>query len=78
MTFTTPQHSAYRYIQQYQGRFIVAENVGTTVDDINHINSQTLHVIGFFDQEPSSGDSSAVNAYGVFCCLKAAVEHRLG
>ena len=60
------------------GCYIVAEDVGTTVDDMSQIRSQTSHVMGFSARQGSSGDPSPVTAFGVFCDLKAAVEFRLG
>ena len=67
-----------RFVESLAGRYIVAEDVGTTVRDMNQIRSQTSHVMGFSAQQGSSGDPSPVTAYGVFCGLKAAVEFRLG
>lgn len=56
------------------GRYIVAEDVGTTVDDMNQISTNTKHVVGVAH---GSGDPSPTTAYGVFIGLKAAVRHRL-
>ena len=71
-------HAFGRFVESLAGRYIVAEDVGTTVEDMNQIRSQTAHVMGFSAQQGSSGDPSPVTAYGVFCGLKAAVEYRLG
>lgn len=71
-------HAFGRFVENLGGRYIVAEDVGTTVDDMSIIRSQTSHVMGFSAREGSSGDPSPVTAYGVFCGLKAAVEFRLG
>ena len=71
-------HAFGRFVENLGGRYIVAEDVGTTVADMNQIRSQTTHVMGFSANEGSSGDPSPVTAYGVFCGLKAAVEFRLG
>ena len=60
-------HAFGRFAESLQGRYIVAEDVGTTVDDMNHIKSQTT---GFSAQEGSSGDPSPVTAYGVFAASK--------
>ena len=67
-----------RFVENLGGRYIVAEDVGTTVADMNQIRSQTCHVMGFSARQGSSGDPSPVTAYGVFCGLRAAVEFRLG
>ena len=71
-------HAFGRFVENLGGRYIVAEDVGTTVQDMSLIRSQTSHVMGFSAHEGSSGDPSPVTAYGVFCGLKAAVEFRLG
>ena len=71
-------HAFGRFVENLGGRYIVAEDVGTNVDDMSHIRSQTSHVMGVSARQGSSGDPSPVTAYGVFCGLKAAVEFRLG
>jgi leucine dehydrogenase len=71
-------HAFGRFVENLSGRYIVAEDVGTTVEDMNQIRSQTRHVMGFSAQDGSSGDPSPVTAYGVFRGLEAAAEFRLG
>lgn len=71
-------HVFGRFVENLGGRYIVAEDVGTTVEDMSQIRNQTSHVMGFSAREGSSGNPAPVTAYGVFCGLKAAVEFRLG
>lgn len=59
------------------GRYIIAEDVGTTVDDLNQIATQTKHAVGV-SHGGHGGDPSPVTAYGVYVGLKAAVKNRLG
>ena len=59
-------HAFGRFVENLGGRYIVAEDVGTNVDDMSHIRSQTSHVMGFSARQGSSGDPSPVTAYGVF------------
>ncbi len=59
-------HAFGRFVENLGGRYIVAEDVGTNVDDMNHIRSQTSHVMGFSARQGSSGDPSPITAYGVF------------
>jgi leucine dehydrogenase len=66
-----------RAVEAMGGRYIVAEDVGTTTDDMNHISSQTKHVVGIAGGNHGSGDPSPTTALGVFTGLKAAVRHRL-
>ncbi len=67
-----------RAVETFRGKYIVAEDVGTTVEDMNFINSQTQHVVGISHGGQGSGDPSPTTALGVFNGLKAAVRHRLG
>lgn len=61
-------------VETFSGRYIVAEDVGTTAADMGEINKKTRHVVGL---ENASGDPSPVTAFGVFTGLKAAVQRRL-
>lgn len=65
-------------VETFNGRYIVAEDVGTTVDDMNQIYSQTKHVVGISHGGQGSGDPSPTTAYGVYVGLKAAARYRLG
>lgn len=67
-----------RAVDTFRGKYIVAEDVGTSVEDMNFINSQTQHVVGISHGGQGSGDPSPTTALGVFMGLKAAVRHRLG
>ncbi len=58
------------------GRYIVAEDVGTSVEDMAVVREVTRHVAGV--AEGGSGDPSPITAYGVLCGIKAAVSHKLG
>lgn len=65
-------------VETFNGRYIVAEDVGTSVEDMNNIHSQTKHVVGISHGGEGSGDPSPTTALGVYAGLKAAVRHRLG
>lgn len=67
-----------RAVNSFNGNYIVAEDVGTTVEDMNQIFTQTKHVVGISSGGQGSGDPSPVTALGVFTGLKATVRHRLG
>ena len=64
-----------RAVDQLAGRYIVAEDVGATVQDMDQIASETAHVTGVSD---GAGDPSPWTAQGVFLSLQAAVAHRFG
>ncbi|WP_417815638.1 Glu/Leu/Phe/Val dehydrogenase dimerization domain-containing protein [Thalassospira alkalitolerans] len=78
----TPQlfRAMGRAIEQVGGRYIVAEDVGTTPADMVQIASQTKHVGGINDgKDPArTGDPSPFTAYGVFMGLKEAVRFKNG
>lgn len=72
-----------RAVERMAGRYIVAEDVGTSVLDMAEVHKYTDHVVGLplqADQDPASvnGDPSPVTAYGTFLGLKMAAQHRLG
>ncbi|MCZ6862836.1 MAG: Glu/Leu/Phe/Val dehydrogenase [Alphaproteobacteria bacterium] len=67
-------HSFGRFIDQLNGRYITAEDVGTTVADMDAIRSVTLHVSGVTG---GAGNPSPSTAHGVFVGIEAAVRHKL-
>ena len=72
-----------RFLQGLGGRFIVAEDSGTSVADIKIIAEESEYVAGIADKTTAdgtlcSGDPSPATAYGVFMGIKAAVKQRLG
>lgn len=65
-----------RHIDQSADEFITAEDVGTSVADIELMRQTTPHVRGIPANGP--GDPSPMTARGVFGGIKRAVAHRLG
>ncbi|WLR43873.1 branched-chain amino acid dehydrogenase [Bacillus carboniphilus] len=63
-----------RYIQGLNGRYITAEDVGTTVADMDIIHQETNYVTGISPAFGSSGNPSPVTAYGVYVGMKAAAK----
>ena len=66
-----------RFIEGLGGRYITAEDSGTTLRDMDFIRMETEFVAGISRSLGGSGDPSPVTALGVFSGLKAAVEERL-
>jgi leucine dehydrogenase len=66
-----------RAVETFGGRYIVAEDVNTTVEDMNNMHTQTRSVVGVSHNGEGSGDPSPTTAYGVYVGLKAAVRYRL-
>jgi leucine dehydrogenase len=67
-----------RYIQGLNGRYITAEDVGTTVADMDIIHEETDYVTGISPAFGSSGNPSPVTAYGVYRGMKACVKEAFG
>jgi leucine dehydrogenase len=67
-----------RYIQGLNGRYITAEDVGTTVADMDLIHEETDYVTGISPAFGSSGNPSPVTAYGVYVGMKAAAKEAFG
>ncbi|GLS24329.1 Glu/Leu/Phe/Val dehydrogenase dimerization domain-containing protein [Marinibactrum halimedae] len=66
------------FIQKLAGRYVTAEDSGTSVADMKIIGECTEYVSGVAEGTESGGDPSPATAYGTFVGLKAAVKHRLG
>lgn len=64
-----------RAVESLGGRYITAEDVGTSVDDMEFVRMETSSVVGVHGK---SGDPSPVTAYGVFRGIKACAEYRYG
>lgn len=71
-----------RAIERLDGRYIGAEDSGTSVQDMKCMARITRHVAGIEDKPSDhgmrSGDPSPATAYGVFVGVKAAVKYALG
>ncbi len=67
-----------RFIQGLNGRYITAEDVGTTVEDMDIIYQETPFVTGVSPAFGSSGNPSPVTAYGVYRGMKAAANEAFG
>jgi leucine dehydrogenase len=64
-----------RFIETLGGRYITAEDVGTSPGDMEIIRQETDHVVGLLGR---SGDPSPVTAYGVYMGMKATAMERWG
>ncbi len=64
-----------RAVESLGGRYITAEDVGTSVEDMTYIGMETDHVVGMAGK---SGDPSPVTAYGVYRGIKACAYRRYG
>lgn len=71
-------HAMGDFIESQGGRYITAEDSGTTVADMEQIGQRTKYVSGMESTQSFGGDPSPYTAYGVFCGIEAALQHRRG
>jgi leucine dehydrogenase len=64
-----------RFVDTLKGRYITAEDVGTSVEDMDFVQMETEFVAGVAGR---SGDPSPVTAYGTYRGIKACARHRYG
>jgi len=57
-----------RFVESLGGRYITAEDIGTSTKDMDYVNMETKHVAGLAKK---SGDPSPVTAHGVFRAVQA-------
>ena len=60
-----------RHVDALGGRYLTAEDVGTTQADMDLIRRETRHVTGVSPELGGSGDPSIATAYGVLWAMKA-------
>ncbi len=64
-----------RFVESLGGRYITAEDVGTSPQDMEFVKRETKHVAGLLNL---SGDPSPVTGYGVYMGMKAAAKAKWG
>jgi len=67
-----------RFVRDLGGRYITAEDSGTSLQDMETIRTETKHVTGIDPSHGGSGDPSPFTALGVRRGIEACVKHRLG
>lgn len=66
------------FVNSLGGSYITAEDVGTTVKDMEYVFSETPYVTGIPEALGGSGDPSPYTAYGVLMSIKASVKEKFG
>jgi len=64
-----------RFVESLGGRYITAEDVGTSTSDMDYVHMETDYVSGLAGR---SGDPSPVTAHGVFRAIQASAKQRWG
>ena len=67
-----------RFVNTLGGRYITAEDVGISVQDMEYVYMETEWVTGIQSKPHGSGDPSPVTAYGVYHGIRASCKHKLG
>ena len=67
-----------QYVNSLNGKYITAEDVGTCVNDMEHVYMETQWVTGIPKEFGGSGDPSPYTAHGVLMGIKAAAGAKLG
>ena len=67
-----------RFVNNLAGKYITAEDVGTTTQDMEYVNMETENVVGLPESRGGGGDPSPVTAYGVYVGMKSAAKKRWG
>ncbi|HEX8849030.1 MAG TPA: Glu/Leu/Phe/Val dehydrogenase [Gemmatimonadaceae bacterium] len=64
-----------RFVESLGGRYVTAEDVGTSPSDMDYVFNETKYVAGLAGR---SGDPSPVTAHGVFRAIQASAKHKFG
>ncbi|MBC6308942.1 Glu/Leu/Phe/Val dehydrogenase [Listeria sp. FSL L7-1582] len=59
-----------RYVERLNGSYIIAEDVGITVADMDLVHEETKHVTGISERFGSSGNPSPMTAFGVYSAMR--------
>ncbi len=67
-----------RFVESLNGKYVTAEDVNMSPDDMEYIAMETKHVTGLSESVGGGGDPSPVTAYGVYVGLKACAKKTYG
>ncbi|MBL1144380.1 MAG: Glu/Leu/Phe/Val dehydrogenase [Bacteroidetes bacterium] len=67
-----------KFVESLSGKYITAEDVGISPQDMEYVKMETNHVSGLPVSLGGSGDPSPVTAYGVYMGMKAAAKEMFG
>ena len=67
-----------RYVESLNGRYIAAEDVNISVEDVGYILEETSHVVGVSESRGGSGNPAPYTARGVFRGIEASCYHAYG
>ena len=67
-----------KFVESLNGRYVTAEDVNMSPEDMEYIAMETRHVTGLSENIGGGGDPSPVTAYGVYMGMKAAAHKAFG
>ena len=67
-----------RFVHSLSGRYITAEDVGSTMQDMDFMCKESPYVAGISEALGGSGDPSPVTSIGVLSAIKATANHLWG
>lgn len=66
------------FVDSLSGKYITAEDVGMTTEDMDTVREVTPYVTGISESKGGAGNPSPITAYGVFMGMKAAAKFKYG
>ena len=66
-----------RFVEGLGGRYITAEDVGTSIKDMDYVRMETKYVTGISKSLGGSGDPSLLTAFGTYLGIKECVKFKL-
>ncbi|MBF8150078.1 Glu/Leu/Phe/Val dehydrogenase [Winogradskyella sp. F6397] len=66
------------FVHSLSGKYITAEDVGMTTEDMDTVREVTPYVTGISESKGGAGNPSPITAYGVFMGMKAAAKFQFG
>ncbi|MBV7267794.1 Glu/Leu/Phe/Val family dehydrogenase [Winogradskyella luteola] len=66
------------FVHSLSGKYITAEDVGMTTEDMDIVRDVTPYVTGISESRGGAGNPSPITAYGVFMGMKAAAKFQYG
>lgn len=67
-----------RFVESLNGKYVTAEDVNMSPEDMEYISMETKHVTGLSESVGGGGDPSPVTAYGVYIGMKACAHKTYG
>lgn len=67
-----------RFVNNLNGQYITAEDVGTSTKDMEYVSMETKSVTGLPESMGGGGDPSPVTAYGVYMGMKGSAKFAWG